>query len=93
MTWNSQISIAVIVGYACRAEVQSKGNILVLSYSGTCCLHRTAYLAEELKMYGYNTTFVMPGGPLKDTFVKKFNIDVICRFGRIDKVYETDSFR
>ena len=72
-----------IVGYmyACAAGVQSKGNILVLSYPGTSYLHMTAKLAEEFKLYGYNTTFVIPESPLKDTCVKKFNMDVIVSDG------------
>ena len=53
MTWTSQISVFFIVGYmyANGAGVQSKGNILVLTYPGTSYLHRTAKLAEELKLY------------------------------------------
>ena len=75
------ISLLLVVVDICHGEFQSGGNILVLSYPGTSYLHRTAYLAEELKLLRYNTTFVMPDGPVKEMFIKKFDMDVIVSDG------------
>ena len=78
---NGRIYISVVLVVTVVCEVQSGGNVLVLSYPGTSYLQTTAYLAEELKQYGYNTTFVLPYGLLKGMFIKKFNTDVIVSDG------------
>ena len=62
----------------CRLTTESA---LMIPFPSANYWHRTAYLAQELKLFGYNTTVVLPDSQLADRILSEFDVDVIISDG------------